>query len=144
MLHVTCALIERDGMVLAAQRSGTMHLPWKWEFPGGKQEAGETLEECIIREIGEELNLDIHITGALSAQTHINQKGIEIRLHPFLCLIAGGTLQLNEHARIQWLHPQELHSLDWSVADIPIVAEYIRLKAGTPPRSTGSRTTPPG
>ena len=144
MLHVTCALIERDGLVLAAQRSGTMRLPWKWEFPGGKQEAGETLEECIVREIKEELNLEVRITAALTAQTHINQKGMEICLHPFLCLITGGTLHLDEHARVQWLPPHKLPALDWSAADLPVVEEYRSIRAGTPPHSTGFQTTPPG
>ncbi|MBK7408458.1 MAG: (deoxy)nucleoside triphosphate pyrophosphohydrolase [Saprospirales bacterium] len=125
MIHVTCALIERDGLVLAAQRSGTMRLPWKWEFPGGKQEPGETLETCIIREIKEELDLDIHITGAMSSQTHINQKGMEICLHPFLCTIIGGELLLKEHAQIKWLPPQELPTLDWAEADVPVLGSYL-------------------
>jgi 8-oxo-dGTP diphosphatase len=59
MLKVSCAIIESQGKVLAAQRGPGMNLPGKWEFPGGKVEAGESAEACIRREIREELNLEI-------------------------------------------------------------------------------------
>ena len=58
-LRVACAIIERDGRVLAAQRSAAMTLPLKWEFPGGKIEAGESPEECLIRELMEELGVTV-------------------------------------------------------------------------------------
>lgn len=128
MIHVTCALIEREGLVLAAQRSATMRLPLKWEFPGGKLEPGETLEQCIVREIKEELDLDIRITGQLTARTHINKKGMEVCLHPFLCLITGGTLYLKEHAQVRWLLPSDLPGLDWSEADVAVWQEYLHTQ----------------
>ncbi|MDZ7667653.1 MAG: NUDIX domain-containing protein [Desulfotignum sp.] len=58
-LHVTCAIIEQDGCVLAAQRSRSMAMPLKWEFPGGKIKPGETPEHCLCREIAEELAIDL-------------------------------------------------------------------------------------
>jgi 8-oxo-dGTP diphosphatase len=61
-IRVTCAIIEFAGKVLVVQRSKKMNLPLKWEFPGGKIEEGELEEECIVREIKEELNLDIEIS----------------------------------------------------------------------------------
>ncbi|MFZ2899067.1 MAG: (deoxy)nucleoside triphosphate pyrophosphohydrolase [Saprospiraceae bacterium] len=128
MIHVTCALIEREGLVLAAQRSGSMRLPWKWEFPGGKLEAGETLETCIVREIREELDLSVRVTGALTARTHINKKGMEVCLHPFLCVIEGGEMTLKEHAQIRWISPGQFEELDWSEADIPVYQEYLTLR----------------
>ena len=84
MLHVTCALIEREGMVLAAQRSSTMPLPGKWEFPGGKQEPGESLEDCMVREIKEELHLDIRILSSLSPSIYVKKKGKSICLQQFI------------------------------------------------------------
>jgi 8-oxo-dGTP diphosphatase len=125
MIHVTCALILHNGLVLAAQRSPSMRWPGKWEFPGGKLEAGERLEECIVREIREELNLEVVVTGALTARTHINPKGQEVCLHPFLCKIAGGQLLLNEHAQALWLPPGKLLSLDLLEADLPVAQEYL-------------------
>ena len=68
-VHVACAIIERDGLVLAAQRSEGMNLPLKWEFPGGKLEAGETPGECVIRELHEELAVQIGIGLALPARS---------------------------------------------------------------------------
>ncbi|MCF8076784.1 MAG: NUDIX domain-containing protein [Desulfotignum sp.] len=60
-LHVTCAIIEQDGCVLAAQRSLAMAMPLKWEFPGGKIKPGETPEHCLCREIAEELAVKVAV-----------------------------------------------------------------------------------
>ena len=62
-IHVTCAIIERDGLVLAAQRSAIMSMPLKWEFPGGKVDVGEGLEECLCRELAEELGVNVKSGG---------------------------------------------------------------------------------
>jgi len=59
MINVTAAIIERDGKILIAKRSSTSSLPNKWEFPGGKVEAGETTEECLARELWEEFNINV-------------------------------------------------------------------------------------
>lgn len=124
MLHVTCALIHRNGRVLCAQRSASMPLPLKWEFPGGKREAGESLEQCVIREIREELGLDIHIVEPIPSTIHEYPDGKKVCLHPFLCRIVGGDLAVKEHVRIGWFLPEELPELDWAEADKPIV-EYL-------------------
>ena len=127
MIHVTCAIIEREGLVLAAQRSEAMRHPLQWEFPGGKLEPGESLEECIVREIREELDLEVRVIGALPAQTHINPKGMEVRLHPFRCIITGGELLPKEHAGVQWLQPRDLSALNWVAADVPVLETYLNL-----------------
>ena len=67
-IHVACALIERDGLVLAAQRSAVMSIPLKWEFPGGKLEAGESAEECLRRELVEEMGVTAFLLKPVSAQ----------------------------------------------------------------------------
>ena len=69
-LHVACALIERSGKVLATQRSAAMSLPLKWEFPGGKIKDGERPEECLERELHEELGIEIAIGKSLCPTTH--------------------------------------------------------------------------
>lgn len=62
MIDVACAIIiDDEGKVLAAQRSESMSLPLKWEFPGGKLSKNETAEDCIVREIQEELNISVTI-----------------------------------------------------------------------------------
>jgi len=124
-LQVTCAIIERDGRVLAAQRGADMSHPLKWEFPGGKIHPGESREDCVRREIREELGLELKVVRALSPSVHVYPSA-EVVLYPFVCLIAEGEPVLKEHADVAWLTPGELAQLDWAAADIPIMTEYCR------------------
>lgn len=126
MVDVSCAVIvDREGRVLVTQRSIDMKLPLKWEFPGGKVESKETPEECLIREIKEELNLDILIVSEMAENRH-SYPDFSIRLIPFVCEVADGTIELKEHAAFMWLLPGELINLDWAEADIPVLEEYLR------------------
>jgi 8-oxo-dGTP diphosphatase len=124
-IHVSCAIIERDGLVLAAQRSAVMSMPLKWEFPGGKIDSGETPPECLKRELQEEMGVGINIIKALSLHTH-HYQDFTITLHPFICCISTGVIVLHEHSAIEWLFPGELLSLDWAEADGPVIDEYCR------------------
>lgn len=125
-VHVACALIERDGLVLAAQRSAIMNLPLKWEFPGGKLEAGETAEECLQRELVEEMGVTIAVGRGLPLHTH-SYDSFTVTLYPFLCTLESDTITLHEHAAMIWLPPDELHTLDWLEADQPVLDAYVRL-----------------
>lgn len=122
--HVTCAIIERDGLVLAAQRSASMSLPLKWEFPGGKIDHGETPEECLRRELVEELGIRVKMGRRLPLTTH-HYPEFTVTLHPFVCTIEKGEMVLHEHAAVAWLPPDELHSLDWAEADLPVLRSYL-------------------
>jgi 8-oxo-dGTP diphosphatase len=124
VVKVTCAIIVRDGRVLAAQRSEVMNMPLKWEFPGGKLENGEDAAACLIREIREELGVEVKILHALSPVLH-DYGTWTIELHPFVCEISGGSIILNEHRAITWKPPMELMNLDWPEADIPVIREYL-------------------
>lgn len=124
MIRVTCALIVHNGKVLITQRSAAMSQPLLWEFPGGKIETGETEEECLVREIKEELNLDISCRQKLTSSICANQN-IKIELIPFICSFEGGHIKLLEHADFKWVIKEELMHYDWCPADIPIVEEYI-------------------
>jgi len=124
-IHVACALIERDGRVLAAQRSAAMNLPLKWEFPGGKLEAGESAQECLQRELAEELGVTIAVGRQLPRQTH-SYDTFTVPLYPFVCSLGSDAITLHEHAAIAWLSPGELHTLDWAEADWPVLGEYLR------------------
>jgi len=125
MILVTCAIIEKAGLVLVTQRSEKMALALKWEFPGGKVEEDESEEACLIREIKEELNIQIKIVKPLKPNTHHYPNGKEIQLVPFICEYLSGDFQLAEHADYKWLNKEALLGLDWAAADIPIVQEYI-------------------
>lgn len=123
-IHVTCAIIERDGLVLAAQRSAIMSMPYKWEFPGGKIDPGESPEECLRREISEELGIQIVVGGSLPAKTH-DYPSFTITLYPFVSAIETGEIVLHEHAAIIWLPPDKLYTLDWAEADLPVIRSYL-------------------
>ena len=124
-LHVACAIIEQGRKVLCAQRSKAMSLPLKWEFPGGKIRSGELAEDCLKRELVEELGVHITIGHALPPHTH-HYETFSVTLYPFLCSIKSGDITLHEHSAMVWLPPGELHSLDWAEADFPVIKEYQR------------------
>ncbi len=120
VLGVTCAVIEKDGLILAVQRKSGGHLSLKWEFPGGKTEPGETPEDCIVREIREELNLTIRIIRKGPLVDH-DYGPVLIRMQSYLCGILEGDLVLTDHADFLWLLPEHLSGLDWAAADLPVV-----------------------
>ena len=122
--HVACALIERDGLLLAAQRSATMSLPLKWEFPGGKIEGGESPAECLHRELREEMEISVVIGQALLPQTY-QYPDFSVTLYPFVCQLATAEIVLREHAAMRWVTPAELMTLDWAAADLPVIAAYL-------------------
>jgi 8-oxo-dGTP diphosphatase len=124
LIHVTCAIIEKEGLVLAAQRSSAMRMPLKWEFPGGKVDDGEALDECLRRELLEEMGIFVDIKTSLPDHTH-HYGEFSVTLHPFICTIAAGEIVLNEHAAIVWLPPEELRYLDWAEADVPVLESYL-------------------
>lgn len=101
-----------------------MSLPLKWEFPGGKIEPGETAEACLIREIKEELHVDIEIVASLPTNTH-QYPNVAILLIPFVCRITTGEIILKEHLDFKWLSKDELLALDWAEADVAVVKYYL-------------------
>ncbi|RQO74044.1 8-oxo-dGTP diphosphatase MutT [Pedobacter sp. KBW06] len=125
MIDVCCAIIvSEEGKILVAQRSARMLLPLKMEFPGGKIEPGESAEACLIREIKEELNVEIQILSERAAHQHVYPE-FSIRLIPFVCRIIAGDVVLREHASYSWLETSALPACDWAAADIPIVNDYL-------------------
>lgn len=126
MLQVTCAIIQIENKILVTQRSATMKLPFKWEFPGGKIEKGESEVDCIIREIKEEINIEIEIIQKLTPVIH-DYGSFKINLIPFLGQYLSGNIKLAEHSAFQLLEKDELLDLDWAAADLPIVMELLQL-----------------
>ncbi|MCX5837797.1 MAG: (deoxy)nucleoside triphosphate pyrophosphohydrolase [Deltaproteobacteria bacterium] len=129
-IHVACAIIEQDGLVLAARRSRSMRMPLKWEFPGGKIEPGESPEACLHRELMEEMELCVAVKREMPPSTH-EYPAFTVTLHSFVCGILSGEMTLNEHHAVAWLKPEELPALDWVEADRTVVAAYRRGIGGT-------------
>ncbi len=127
MIDVAAAIIEHQGKVLAARRKPGSHNGGLWEFPGGKIEPGETARQCLMRELEEELGIQSQIGDVVGENIHhIEGKGPEktIRLLAYKVRHTGGEIQLLDHDQILWLTPDQLHTLNWSPADIPLVACY--------------------
>jgi 8-oxo-dGTP diphosphatase len=122
-IHVACAIIEFEGKVLCTQRSEAMIMPLKWEFPGGKIDEGESPEECLKRELHEELGLEASVGQPLPATTH-HYPSFSVTLYPFICEILSGEITLHEHSAMVWLPVEELHNLDWAEADLPVIEKY--------------------
>ncbi len=120
-IHVVGAAILRDARCLAAQRGAAMRLPGKWEFPGGKVEAGEDPRVALAREVREELGLDVVVGELLGTGRDVGDD-LVVRLDVYLATIAGGELRLLEHGAVRWLQAAELDSLDWADADRPLLA----------------------
>jgi 8-oxo-dGTP diphosphatase len=126
-IHVVCAVIEQNGLILCAQRSESMALPLKWEFPGGKIEPGEAEEPALMREIQEELNVDIEILERMPVHDYAYTPEKIIRLIPYRCTIKDVTqLQAREHAELRWVERHKLLELDWAAADVPVVKDVIQ------------------
>uniref|UniRef100_UPI00321654B1 (deoxy)nucleoside triphosphate pyrophosphohydrolase n=1 Tax=uncultured Draconibacterium sp. TaxID=1573823 RepID=UPI00321654B1 len=120
MIQVTCAFVFSNDKILLAQNGSESDHPMQWEFPGGKIKQGETEEQCIRREILEELELKIEIVEALQAIEH--DYGMKrIRLIPFVCVIKSGSLKLNDHIKTEWVKPDRLNEFDLSEADKKLI-----------------------
>jgi 8-oxo-dGTP diphosphatase len=120
MIRVTCAIIRNEGKILAVKRPRHKHQGGKWEFPGGKIEPGESAAECIVREIFEELSVEIEICRQLTKIRHIYPDK-EILLIPFLCKVKSGELILKEHEEAVWIRKDEISNPDWAAADLKII-----------------------
>ncbi|MCM3088598.1 (deoxy)nucleoside triphosphate pyrophosphohydrolase [Bhargavaea ginsengi] len=125
-IHVVGAVIWRDGKILCAQRGATKTLAYKWEFPGGKIERGESPEEALIREIQEEMNCDIDVGEQVEHTVHEYEFGF-VHLTTFHCELVKDNWILTEHIDIKWLEPKDLHTLDWAPADIPAIQKLQSL-----------------
>jgi 8-oxo-dGTP diphosphatase len=133
MINVTCAVIRNeDDEILVVQRGEATDHPFKWEFPGGKLASGETEEECIIREIEEELSMNIVICGKLREVDH-DYGHKQIRLIPFICDTLDEMPLLSEHVAYKWMKEKDLLSIDFSEADVFVAINYAeRVEAEKP------------
>jgi len=119
VINVTAAIIERDNRYLIAKRKGK-HFAGKWEFPGGKIEAGETPEVCLRRELREEFGIESLVRYFFEEGSFENEN-IRIRLLGYRVDYLSGEFQLKTHEEIRWVYPHELGHYDFAPADIPLV-----------------------
>ena len=125
-MHVAAGLIEHDGRYLIGRRKHGVHLAGFWEFPGGKQEADETLEECLRRELREELAIEITTPVHFHTTEHAYREKF-VALHFFFCTIASGEPRALDCEELRWVAPSEMAGYDFPPADRPVI-DMLRLR----------------
>jgi 8-oxo-dGTP diphosphatase len=131
-LEVVGAAIVRDGRCLVTRRGPAMSAPLKWEFPGGKVEPGESHHQALVREIKEELDVEVTLGPCLGrGDSSVGSRRIE--LYVYAATWTKGDLRLAEHFDHGWFTGDELDQLDWPEADLPIlpaIKRYLDVTTG--------------
>jgi mutator protein MutT len=121
-IEVSAGLIFREGKLLVTQRRADAHLGGLWEFPGGKREAGETFEECLVRELREELGVEVKVEKLFESVTHTYpEKTVHLKF--FICeVIAGEPMPLG-CAQLKWVSRSELRHYAFPAADARLLEQ---------------------
>ncbi len=126
VLKIAAAILVKDNLILIAKRKSTDRVaPGKWEFPGGKIEAGETPEECVKRELKEELGIDVSVNGLFAQNTHCYEGFGTIQLLAYWTEWTGDRMIPAVHDQVRFASRHELDQYDFAPADIPIVEKLI-------------------
>ena len=125
-IEVVAAIIYHENKILCVQRGENKYdyISKKYEFPGGKMEAGESKEETVKREILEELQMDIEVQDEFLTVDH-QYPDFHLTMHSFKCSTTNESLTLTEHIDFKWLEISEMSGLDWAAADVPIVEKLV-------------------
>jgi 8-oxo-dGTP diphosphatase len=125
-IEVVAAIIVHKNEILCVQRGESKfnYISKKYEFPGGKMEVGETKEHAIKREIMEELKMSIDVQEEFFTVNH-EYPDFSITMHSFICSCDSPIVHLTEHINFEWLNRNQLLSLDWAAADLPIVDKLM-------------------
>ena len=128
VLVAACALIDTDGRVLLAERPAGKSMAGLWEFPGGKIEAGERPEETLIRELKEELGIDVKepCLAPLTFASHA-YPDFHLLMPLFVCRRWDGTVTALEGQRLTWVRPNRLREYKMPPADEPLIAHLMTL-----------------
>jgi len=128
VLVAACALIDEDGRVLIAERPAGKSMAGLWEFPGGKVEAGERPEECLIRELAEELGIAVKeaCLAPLTFASH-NYPDFHLLMPLYVCRRWEGIVTPREGQCLAWVKPQRLRDYPMPPADEPLVAHLMSL-----------------
>ena len=126
VIEVSAALIFHGGKLLITQRHAKSHLGGLWEFPGGKREAGETFEQCLVREIREELGVEISV-GELFEEIRHDYPEKSVHLKFFLCQLISGEPQPLDCAAVKWIKKNELTDFAFPAADRQLLEKLNNL-----------------
>jgi mutator protein MutT len=125
VIDVAAGLVERDGLILITQRKIGSHLAGLWEFPGGKREAAETWQDCLVRELHEELAITVTV-GELRYETvhHYPEKSVRLRF--YAAVLISGEPRPVDCAAVAWVGPKDLPTYAFPEADRELVALLAR------------------
>ena len=128
VLVAACALVDADGRVLLAQRPQGKSMAGLWEFPGGKVEPGETPERSLIRELKEELAIDVKeaCLAPLTFASH-SYPDFHLLMPLFVCRRWDGAVSALEGQQLVWVKPNRLRDYDMPPADVPLVSHLMAL-----------------
>lgn len=125
MIDVVAAIIKNeDGRILIARKKKGKSLEGYWEFPGGKVEKGEKLEESLVRELKEEMDIDIKVNEYFDENIHTYEK-TTVRLIAFIAEIQKGKISLKDHDMYNWVDINELKDFCFAPADVPLVEKLL-------------------
>lgn len=127
-LQVVAAVVTDGHEMLCVQKGATpyAYTSYKYEFPGGKIEKGETPQQALKREMREELDCEVTVGPLLVSVKH-SYPDFAITLHVYLCRTTGRQLSLKEHVACQWLSCERLRTLDWAEADLKVVQSLLEM-----------------
>ena len=120
-IEVVAAILRKDDRIFASEK-GYGEFKGYWEFPGGKVEIGESLEEALKREIREELQVEIHIEEKFT-ELDYDYPHFHLTMHCYFCSVVSGEIKLVEATEGKWLRKEELDSVRWLPADISLIEE---------------------
>jgi len=127
-IDVSAGLVFRDGKLLIALRHDDTHLGGLWEFPGGKREPGESFEDCLRRELREELGIEVEIKGLIETDTHSYPERT-VRLKFFRCVWKANEPRALGCAEFKWVGPDELKAFEFPAADAVLLERLCRERS---------------
>lgn len=128
VLVAACALVDSDGRVLIAQRPANKDMAGLWEFPGGKVHVGERPEAALIRELKEELDIDVS-EACLAPLTFASHRydSFDLLMPLYVCRRWEGMPRAMEGQALKWVRPQKLRDYPMPAADLPLIPHLIDM-----------------
>lgn len=126
MINVVAGILKKDNKILIARKKEGKSLAGYWEFPGGKIEAGETPEESLVRELMEEMEINIKINEYVGESIY-DYGNVVVSLKGYVAEILEGEIILSDHDKYEWVTLDEINNYKLAPADIPLVEDLIKL-----------------
>jgi len=123
-------IVNEKGQILCTQRDASKYdyISYKWEFPGGKVEENETEQQTLTRELKEELEMEVEIKEKFYQVEH-TYPDFHLSMPVYVCKLKSDDYKLLVHTNVLWLYPNEMLTLDWAAADLPVAQKVFELKA---------------